>query len=381
MTDDVLQLAAGGRLTVDLTAIQANYRALAGLAPSSEAAAVVKADAYGLGVRRVGPALAAAGCRTFFVAHLAEALDLRRHVPRDARILVLNGLQPGTETACAEAGLIPVLNSLEQAQRWVLSGGEGRPAALQIDSGMARLGLSAEEAQALAFDPDLSRRLAVCLVMSHLACADTPDRPANRRQLERFVELAGRLPAAPWCLANSGGALLGSPFHLDVLRLGVSLYGVAAAVGGPKLSPVVRLDARVIQVRTLAAGAGVGYGLDYSRSTPGRIATIGVGYADGWPRSLSSRGAAYFRGVALPVAGRVSMDSITLDVTDLERLGLTLGLGDEVELLGPNQGLAEVADTAGAIPYEILTGLGRRFHRSYVEGPALMKSPTRCRAS
>jgi alanine racemase len=381
MRDDILHLAAGGRLTVDLKAICDNYRVLAAQAPASMAGAVIKADAYGLGAEQVGSALAAAGCRDFFVAHLSEALAVRKALPDDARLYVLNGLQPGAEGACAEAGVIPVINSLEQARRWA-AGGQGRPTALQIDSGMARLGLSGPDVVALAADKALLDRLSIKLIMSHLACADEPERSANRLQAERFRLMAAHLPPAPLSLANSGGVGLGEAFHMDLVRLGVSLYGVDAAPdAAPPMTPVVRLNARVIQVRSVRAGDGVGYGLDYARETPGDIATIGVGYADGWPRSLGGRGHAYYRGVALPIAGRVSMDSITLDVTALSERGIRLDLGDEVELLGPHQNLATVAADAGTIPYEILTGLGRRFHRSYAESSAMLKSDPLRRAS
>lgn len=367
MHDDLLRLAAGGRLTVDLSAIQTNYRRLAALAPGAEAAAVVKADAYGLGALRVALALFKAGCRTFFVADLAEAFALRRAFPDAARIYVLNGLQPGAEAACAAQGIAPVLNSLEQARRWAFEGGARMACALQVDSGMGRLGLSAREVTALVEDGELGGRLAIDLVMSHLACADTPACPANRAQLNRFAEVSARLPHARRGLANSGGVLLGVGFQMDLVRLGVSLYGVEAAPGGPRLEPVVGLAARVIQVRDVQAGDRVGYGGDHVQMAPGQIATIALGYADGWPRRLSGRGRAFFKGVALPFAGRVSMDSITLDVSALAPLGLGLRLGDEVELLGPQQTLADVAEQADTIAYEILTRLGRRFHRTYAE--------------
>jgi alanine racemase len=208
------------------------------------------------------------------------------------------------------------------------------------------------------------------VVMSHLACADSPERRANADQAERFSVLADMLPAAPRSLANSGGVFLGPAFHGDMVRLGVCLYGAAPNGDRPNpMQPVVTLDVRVIQVREIAAGQGVGYGLTYSREAPLRIATLAVGYADGWPRALSNVGAAYFQGVRLPIAGRVSMDSLTLDVTALADLGLTLRPGDLVELLGPHQSLEDVARDAGTIPYEILTNLGHRYHRTYLEGP------------
>ena len=341
--------------------------------------AVVKADAYGLGADRVAPALQAAGCLDFFVAHLSEALALKAPLARNARIYVLNGLQPGAEAACAEAGVIPVINSLEQARLWrALAERLGRPLpiALQVDSGMSRLGLSPADIDRLVADPSFFERAPLALLMSHLACADEPDSPANPQQLAAFEAAAAKLPAARRSLANSGGVFLQAGFHGDLARPGVALYGAAPNTDRPNpMAPVVGLTARVIQVRDVAAGQAVGYGLTYARETPGRIATIAVGYADGWPRSLSNRGAAFHRGVRLPIAGRVSMDSLGLDVTALADHGLSLRLGDEVELIGPHQTLEDVAQQAGTIPYEILTSLGRRYHRTYLEtAPAVVEA-------
>ena len=202
--------------------------------------------------------------------------------------------------------------------------------------------------------------------MSQLACADEPDHDANAAQLQCFLDLAGRLPAAPLSLANSGGAFLPPAFHHDLVRPGVSLYGVGPHMNGPNpMQPVVRLDARVVQVRTVPSGTGVGYGLTFTAPRPTRLATIAIGYADGWPRRLGNRGAAYFQGVRLPIAGRISMDTISLDVTALPEAALRLG--DYVELLGEHQGLEQVAADADTIAYEILTNLGRRYHRIYLD--------------
>jgi alanine racemase len=336
-------------------------------------AAVVKADAYGLGAIRAAPALEAAGCRDFFVAHLSEALAVRPALGDQTRLYVLNGLQPGAEAACAAAGVMPVLNSLEQAWRWrdlAVTQGRPLPAGLQIDTGMARLGLPPGDVDFLAAEPSFFDHAPLALLMSHLACSDEPDRSSNVEQLEAFERLTARLPPARLSLANSGGMFLEAAFHGDLARPGVCLYGAAPNADRPNpMAPVVRLDARVIQVRDVAAGQGVGYGLTYARETPGQIATIAVGYADGWPRHLSNAGAAYYRGVRLPIAGRVSMDSITLDVSALTERGIVLHLGDEVELIGPHQTLEDVAAQAGTIPYEILTSLGHRYHRTYVESP------------
>ncbi|MET0339318.1 MAG: alanine racemase [Caulobacter sp.] len=370
MTAGSLEDMAGGLLTIDLGALAANYLDLARRAAPAKTAAVVKADAYGLGAERVGMALEEAGCEHFFVAHLHEALSLRPALSPKARIYVLNGLQPGSESACAQADVIPVINGMDQARLWRALAqrvGAVLPAVIQIDSGMARLGLSAGDLDELVAEDTFFKHVSLVLTMSHLACSDEPNAASNAEQLARFARLADRLPAAPRSLANSGAVFLSPANHWDIVRPGVSLYGGAPHVGSNPMRAVVRLEAKVIQVRDLKAGDGVGYGLSYARPTPGQIATIAVGYADGWPRHLSNRGAAYYRGVRLPIAGRVSMDSITLDVTELAARGLSLALGERVELLGPAQTLEMVAHDAGTIAYEILTNLGRRYHRTYVE--------------
>ncbi|MCW1841080.1 alanine racemase [Prosthecomicrobium hirschii] len=355
-----------GELVVDLGALAANYAVLQARQPEARIAGVVKADAYGLGAGRVAKALYDAGCRDFFVAHLGEALDLAAELPATARIHVLNGLAPGAEAAAAAAAVIPVLNSLDQVARWEQEARRRNtrlPAAIQVDSGMARLGLAAEEVAVLAADPAWQEAIEVVLVMSHLACADEPAAPANLRQFECFRALAARLPAAPQALANSGGAFLPG-FGLDLVRPGIALYGVDPVDDrGSPLKPVVSLGAPVIQLRDVPAGTGVGYGLAHVTRAPRRLATIGVGYADGWPRALSDRGAVYAGGIRLPIVGRVSMDSTIVDASALAP-GL-LRPGDRVELIGPHQSLADVARDAGTIAYEILTGLGARFERRY----------------
>lgn len=358
---------AGGRLAIDLAALRHNYRLIAGRVAPACAAAVVKADAYGLGVMRVATTLAEAGCRHFFVAHLSEALALQPALPVDARLYVLNGLMPGGEMPCAKAGILPVLNSIEQAARWCETAqalGRPLPAVLQFDSGMARLGIDENEARQLAGDATFHAYVPLALVMSHLACADTPDSAVNAAQIARFDALAALFPSVPRSLANSGGAFLAPAFHNHIVRPGVALYGGAPsdAPANP-MRPVIQLDARVIQVRTIPAGSGVGYGHSFHTDGTTRIATIAVGYADGLPRSLSNRGAAWFGGARLPIAGRVSMDSITLDVTALPEGALKLG--DWVELIGPHQSLDDIARDAGTISYEILTSLGARYHRIY----------------
>lgn len=368
----------GARLCIDLGALAANYAMLQRRAGPVPCAAVIKADAYGLGAERVAGALAMRGCRHFFVAHLGEAIAVRPHLPPDARIYVLNGLQPGCEQICAAADIVPVLNSAEQARAWT---GFARaldralPAALQMDSGMSRLGLCADEARALAADRSFQTHVALELVMSHLACADMPEHPANRAQLDRFAALAALFPGTPRSIANSGGVLLEQAFHLDMVRAGIALYGAdPTEAGSQPMRPVVALDAPVIQLRTIAADTGVGYGLTFRAPSPSRIVTIGIGYADGWPRTLGNRGAAWFGDRRLPIVGRISMDSVTLDATALPRGAI--GYGDRVELIGPHQSIETIAADAGTIAYEILTGLGDRFERVYRDAAPVQQMRT-----
>ncbi len=364
-SQDERDLAAGGVLTIDLAALRHNYSAIARHIAPTRAAAVVKADAYGLGASRVAPAFYDAGCRDFFVAHLGEAIALKPFLQPDATLYVLNGLQPGTEAACARDGILPVLNSLEQIENWgALAARQGRklPALLQLDTGMSRLGLSASEFERLLENFALLDNIDIKFVISHLASGDEPENAANARQLANMTALLVRLPKLPVAFANSGGSFLDKSYHFDLARPGVALYGV-----GPEneVVPVLTLSARVIQVRDIDKGAAVGYGGTYVAEGPMRVATIAVGYADGWFRSLSNKGSAFFGDTRLPIIGRVSMDSITLDVSALPEG--TLKLGSLVELIGPHQRLEDVARDCDTIPYEILTALGNRYARVYVE--------------
>lgn len=357
------------RLRIDLAAIRANYRLIADRVAPAECTAVVKANAYGLGVGKVVPALYREGCRTFFVAQLCEAFDVRDAAGPGSSIFILNGLDPGCEEICAEQGFVPVLNSVSQITRWrSLARAQGRmlPAALQVDSGMSRLGLDWAATADLAADPGASRDILFQLIMTHLACADTPDACANAAQLDLFAAACRLFPGVPASIANSGGVFLQPGFHQGAVRPGIALYGSAPNAFASDVRPVVRLDARIIQIREIGAGRGVGYGLDYVAPGTRRIATVGIGYGDGWPRSLGGRGAVWFDGHRLPVVGRISMDSLAIDITALG--ADTLREGDMVELLGPSQSLEDVAQDAGAISYEILTRLGARHQRVYVDG-------------
>jgi alanine racemase len=352
--------------TIDLAAIVENWRQLARRADPAEAAATVKADAYGLGMTRVAPALAAAGARTFFVATLEEGIALRTLLATE-RIYVLNGVWPAGAQEMLRRELRPCLNSLEQISIWQARGA-GRPAALHIDTGINRLGLGPDEVEVLTEEPGRLAGIEFSLVMSHLACADESTHPLNRIQLERFRErtaalgLGGRVRS----IAASSGIFLGPDFHFDLVRPGAALYGLASLTNHPNfMSQAVRLEGKIIQTRHVDRGMTVGYGATNSIEGPGRIAIVGLGYADGFPRSLGNRGYAVLGGERIPVVGRVSMDLIALDVsaTPPER---SLP-GAMVELIGPNHSIEELASEAGTNGYEMLTALGRRYRRVYRE--------------
>lgn len=366
--EPVSEAAAGAILTIDLGAIRQNYRRLKAQLGSVRCAGVVKADGYGLGAAPVARALAEEGCRIFFVALLAEGLTLRKALGPQPVVHVLNGLPPGSEAEAVAADLVPVINSAGQLKAWGEAGrqaGRKLPAAIQVDSGMSRLGMAPAEVEAIAADPHAFDGIAVTLVMSHLACADEPEHPANERQWLVFERLRKVLPEAPASLANSSGIFLGSAFHFDLARPGAALYGINPTPGEPNpMLPVVRLQAKVVQTRRLEKGAGVGYGHIFHATGPLSAATISLGYADGWHRRAAS--AAWFEGVRLPFLGRVSMDSIILDISALP--AGKLAEGDLVELLGPLQSVDDAAGHAGTIGYEILTSLGSRFHRRYDNG-------------
>lgn len=360
--------SAAALLTIDLGAIVANYRLIAGRCAHARTAAVVKADAYGLGARHVVPALVDAGCRDFFVALLVEAEALADLMPGDARLYILNGLIAGSEPLCAAIGAIPVLNSLEQIARWqgeALRAGRRLPGAVQVDSGMRRLGLSAQEVNTLAQEPERLDGIDLRLLMSHLACADETGSDASAQQLDVFRQLTASLPAVPRALANSAGIFRGEDYQYDLVRPGIALYGGAPLdEGANPMRAVVRLETSIVQLRDVPSGLGIGYGLTGAVDHPRRIAVIPVGYADGWPRALSNRGAAYIGGHRAPVTGRVSMDSLLLDVTDVpDELAHA---GAAVELLGPHQTIDDVARDAGTISYEILTQLGARYARQWL---------------
>ena len=345
------------------------------MASPAECGAVVKADAYGLGMAQTAPALARVGCKTFFVATLGEGGALRQLLP-DVTIYVFAGLMPGTAEQYRKHDLRPVLNSAEEIREWAVfsAGAEGErlACAVHIDSGMNRLCLSANQVDEVAALRDLWSAFTLSLVMSHLACADEPKHPKSEAQRNVFDRLRARLPTAPASLANSAGILLGRAYTYDLVRPGIALYGgKPCATGKNPFKPAVHLKGRILQVRNAAAGETIGYGATRSLKRASRIAIVSVGYADGFFRSLSNKDgeeglAVYIGAHAAPILGRVSMDLITIDVTHVpERLARR---GEWVELIGPNVPAQELAHHAGTIDYEVLTNLGRRAFRRYIGG-------------
>ncbi|MFO0986891.1 MAG: alanine racemase [Alphaproteobacteria bacterium] len=359
---------AGALLTIDLDAIAENYARLAArLAPGAQCAGVVKADGYGCGAAAVAKRLFAAGCRVFFVARADEGFALKPHLP-DAEVCVLDGLLPGLVDDYAAAGIVPVLNDPGQIEAWTAycaANEVAPPVVIHVDTGMNRLGLAMADAEALAEDGDALRAFSDVLVMSHLVVSEEPEHPLNAGQLADFQRLRARFPKAKASLANSSGIFLGHGYHFDLVRPGHALYGGNPTPGKPNpMRHAVQLLARVIAVREVDKAGTVGYGATARIGAGGRIATIAVGYADGYLRSLSNRGEAWIGPHRVPLIGRVSMDLVTLDVSSVPPEDCQVG--DFAELIGAHSGVDDVAERAGTNGYEILTSLGHRYHRSYL---------------
>jgi alanine racemase len=361
---------AGGILTVDLTAIEANWRALGHRTMPAECAAVIKADGYGCGIEQVAVTLAQAGCKTFFVADLAEAKRVRKVAPEPA-IYVLNALLPWTAAAYAEIHARPVIGSMVELAEWdafCATNGWRGGAALHVDTGMNRLGISVRDAAALA--PRIrSENHGITLLMSHMACAEQPEHPLNARQIAAFREVRMFFRGIPSSLANSSGIFLGATAHCDVVRPGVALYGVNPTPGqNNPMRPVIELQAHIVQLRTVSRGDTVGYDAAWTAKRTTRIAVAAVGYADGYLRAASASdktpGAdAIVAGKRCPLAGRVSMDLLAIDVTELPDNAVRRG--DLATLIGGEMTVDALAAAAGTIGYEVLTGLGKRYHRIY----------------
>ena len=362
---------AGAILTIRLDALQENWRRLAARAGSAECGAAVKGNAYGLGIEPVAKALWAAGCRTYFVARPAEGGELRAILPREAVIYVLDGLFPGQAEFYAKEELRPALISRDEALEWAAFGrGWGRklPCAIHVDTGINRLGFFPAAAKALLAESAIIDGLNVALLMSHLACADEPAHPHNAMQRAAFDDIRALLPGVPASLANSSGIYLGKGFAHELVRPGIALYGGNPVQGENPMLPVAHLDGAVLQVRDIAMGETVGYSATWSATRPTRIAVLGAGYKDGVPRALSSRQAdgpaqVFIAGRRCPVVGRVSMDMMAIDITDLPEGAVTRG--SRAELLGPNISIDEAGRWAGTISYELLTRLGSRYARLY----------------
>src|ERR1700726_1475564 len=367
--------AASGVLTVDLDAIVANWRKLEKTAVPAECAGVIKADAYGCGAAPVARALAGAGCKTFFVASLDEAVAARAAVPQ-AALYVLDGFFQNCGDAYARIDARPVIGDLNELAEWDVfcsRSGWGGGAAIHIDTGMNRLGLTLAEAQGIIPRINAGDH-GIALVMSHLACAEALNHPLNAKQLAGFREIASLFAGVPASLSNSSGVFLGAQFQFDLVRPGAALYGINPTPEADNpMQPVVELKARIVQIRNVEKGETVGYGGTWTARRPTRIAIVAAGYADGYFRAASAndgtRGAeVVVAGKRCPVAGRISMDLMAVDVTDLPANGARRG--HMVTLLGEGIPVDELAHHFGPIGYEVLTSLGSRYARLYKSGAA-----------
>lgn len=364
---------AGGILTIDLAAIEANYKILRTAALPAECAAVVKADGYGLGLEPVAALLLQTGCTTFFVADLSEGKRLRKVAP-DAAIYILNGLPPGTAQAFAHHSLRPVIGSSAELAEWdaFASGAKWNGGfALHVDTGMNRLGISVEEAAAIAPRINIENH-GIKLIMSHFVASQFPENQRNQAQMLTFRNVRALFRGVPASIANSSGIFLGSPAHLDIVRPGVALYGVNPTPGKPNpMKPVVDLKVRIAKVRDIAFGETVGYDATWTARRPSRLAIVTMGYADGFFRSQSGSdqkpgGTLIVNGKPCPIVGRISMDLIALDVTELP--AGSVKRGDLATVIGDGRDADALGEMLGTIGYEVLTSLGRRYARVYKGG-------------
>jgi len=355
-----------GKLTIDLNALADNYRTFQSITSESCAVAgVIKANAYGLGASYVFNTLKKLGCPQFFVATLDEALTLRKH-DKETPLAVLGGLFTGAENEYIHYNILPVLNSLEDVERWTKMARQKQeklPALLHFDTAMNRLGLGTDETQILLNNLSLLDGLDVQLIMSHFACADEKDHPLTQAQAKKFADIAQHFPNAKKSLANSSGLFSDKAYHYDLVRPGYALYG-----GNPTphtanpVKPVISLNIRVLQVRNAQKNETIGYGASHKFDKKTQVATLALGYADGFLRALSGKAKLYYNGMPCDVLGRVSMDLTSIDVSHIPNIKQ----GDWVEILGPHQSVDDLADAAGTIGYEILTSLSQRYKRHYI---------------
>jgi alanine racemase len=365
-----LPSSAYSALVIDLAASAENYRRLTQLAPTARCAAVLKADGYGVGAIPVGRALYDQGCRDFFVAYADEGITLREALLNkglDARIFVLNGLFPGTEGVFTEYHLVPTLTDLDQISRWQMHArvlGRLLPAALHVDTGMSRTGLTSKEVQTLTHGSHVWDGLKIELVLSQMVYSHEENLVFSSQQRLRFEQVLRHLPKAPRSLAKSGAIYVGQEFHYDVVRPGVALHGINPTNQPTNpLVPVVSLWAKIYQVQNVVVGQSIGYNQTYVAQSPCQVATIALGYADGYPWSLANTGYVMIGAYKAPVVGRISMDLLTVDVTGIpENL---IYPGGWVQVIGGEVTVEMLAHQAKTVPYEILLRLGKRFQRVY----------------
>ena len=355
-------------LEINIDSIIHNYQLINNKVGNTECAAVLKADAYGMGASVIAKALDKVGCSTFFVATIDEGIELRACFSKNEnQIAVLSGLLEGSEDIFYSNKLTPVLNDTEQIKKWAIYNKQKKisaPSILHVDTGMNRLGLTINELYDIIKKPTELKELHVEWIMSHLACGDQPRDIMNEKQLSVFLNAKKEFPNVKASLANSAGVFLGQSYHLDMVRPGIALYGSGSgSIPSNLLKPVIKLYSRILQIRTLNSGASVGYGASYRVSDATRVATVGLGYADGYLRSLSNCSWVFFNGVKLPVIGRISMDYITIDITKIA--SEKIKTGDFIEVVGDKFTLDDLATVANTVPHEILTRLGTRHHRIY----------------
>jgi len=354
-------------LEIDLAALAANYRLLKSKLSRGHCAAVVKANAYGLGVEAVSKTLWAEGCQQFFVATLEEAVELRAALPEAKHIYVFHGIFAGEQQDFIHHHITPVINTLEQLEKWVdgdwLSvNGKKKPAILHVDTGITRLGLNQTDLEKITTSHQLPTTNHFQL-MSHLACAHEPSHPKNAEQLLRFKQALALFGGATASLANSAGIFLSSDFHFDMARPGCALYGIHPTSGENPMQHVATLSAPILQIRTLDRNETVGYGATYSAKKGARIALVGLGYSDGYFRMLGNKGFAYMAGIRVPIAGRISMDMIALDISSVAENIITEST--RAEFINSRQTVNDIADSCDTIGYEIFTRIGRRVKRIY----------------
>ena len=355
------------KLVIDLEALRDNYRKIVGFVHPATVSAVVKANAYGLGVQKVAEQLFSIGCKSFFVANLEEAIELRKILP-NSEIHILNGLYEGWGELLLEYNLKPVLNNFQQMDLWLKTAklvDKPLPADIHIDTGMSRLGFLYEEIDELAAKLNANKLIKTDIILSHLACSSDPKHPANAAQFNKFNELTNMFNPKRFSLSASSGIFLGKSYHFDLVRPGVAIYGGNPTPSLPNpMKQVIQLEGKIVQTSKISKGQTIGYGATFKANAPIDIATISIGYSHGLIRSLSNTGRVWISGFEAPILGRISMDLITVDISKIPS-ELT-SIGTCVNLFGAHQTVDQVAKEAGTIDYEVLTGLGQTFNREYV---------------